>query len=126
MRAVLYADSDMEPITVIDIPDWAAKMLRQGRIVRFHVEPKISYIPVNYDAHRIPDCIELKIVEVWGEPLVRNGCSTLMLFTRDDELALRLRSELLPGQRGLDAIEYKKGFSDGLLAALGAMRGKYD
>lgn len=96
MRAVLYTH-DFEPITVIDLPMEYWNMLRRGhvidlavirpfRIKDYKAEPETIYAPAD-------------TVRITSSFLVRDGVVTMMLFTEDEELALLLPPEFLPGQQ---------------------------
>lgn len=113
MKVVVYT-TDLEPITVIDIPMWGIERMRKDRFFRVPViEPfKISSIddvPIQGIVHH---------VDIWAEPLRRGNRESLMIFTYQDELALKLFGEPLPGQQRSFQEQYRKGFIDGLLAAL--------
>lgn len=114
---VLYSDSDFEPITVFDVPQWAWDMLIDGCVVRF--APQIPVMA--YAREPDPMNMVIPIVEVFAEPLWRKNIKTLMLFTRHDEWALRLRSTLLPGQRGDVRDQMQDAFFKGFLTALRSM-----
>lgn len=118
MRAVLYSDSDMEAITVIDVPEWAMAILRTGRAFRFPA-PTLPCIELRTDPPRLD---RFPMVEVWAERFVRRGVAHWMLFTRQDEVALLLRAEFLPGQRQEVAAQYRRGLVDGFLRAVSALR----
>ncbi len=117
MRAVLYAE-DMEPITVIDIEPWAWQFLREHRSVRLAVIPPVSIMHDPYAEAVAPRDAASWIVNITAEVLVRGRQETLMLFTRDEEAALLLRSELLPGQIRDSREREKAAFVRGFLGAL--------
>jgi hypothetical protein len=121
MQAVLYTH-ELEPITVLSIQPWLWQRLEAGEPIRLAVmEPvRLTYAePVTADA------IRFITVEIRGEAIQRGGNRTLMLFTRNEEHALLLKSDLLPGQRR-DAQHRErkagaKGFAEGFFAALDAL-----
>ncbi|BAP80962.1 hypothetical protein MT1_3787 [Pseudomonas sp. MT-1] len=117
MRAVLYAE-DMEPITVINIEPWAWQFLKEHRSVRLAVIPPASIMHDPYAEAILPRDIGSWIVNITAEVLVRGKQETLMLFTRDEEAALLLRSELLPGQIRDSREREKAAFARGFLGAL--------
>lgn len=117
MRVVLYAD-DIEPITVIDLPEFAERYLAERGMVRIAVQ-----IPVALSApmaRQVPSFNDgLRTVTIFGERLIRHGREHMMLFTRDEESALLLKCAFLPGQQaGLQEREraaFARGFIDALV-----------
>jgi hypothetical protein len=98
MRAVLYAH-DMEPITVIELQPWAWQFLREQRSVRLAVQrPMVAWVDSETRNNPQPLDMSAWIVHITAEVLVRGRHTSLMLFTNDEEAALLLKSELLPGQ----------------------------
>lgn len=96
MNIVLYT-SDFEPITVLNLPVWLLEQLEQVGQVRVAVmEPvKLQAAPELQDT--IP---ELKTVAIRCEKLRwRDGSLKPILITDDEELAMILKPEWLPGQR---------------------------
>ena len=115
-RVVLYAD-DFEPITVIDLSEFAWDMLNRLGYVRVPVESK----PSVFSNPRPPMNDMLHIVTIKAEKLVRGKESTLLLFTNDEESALMLKAAFLPGQRSaLQDIEWN-AFAYGFKMALKRM-----
>ena len=117
MRAVLYTH-DMEPITVIELQPWAWQYLRDQRSVRLAVHRPV-------DAHFNPDVENVPrydlsswIVHITADVLVRGKHTTLMLFTHDEEAALLLKSELLPGQHRDVQDREKAAMAKGFMGAL--------
>jgi hypothetical protein len=113
MQAVLYTH-EMEPITVIGLASWAWEKLWRGeRIVIAVMEP--IHVWMNADPNDFP---KVRKVEIYGEVFERRGNRTMMLFTGDEESALLLKADFLPGQRSeLQAREgraFAKGFFDAL------------
>ena len=120
MRVVLYAD-DMEPITVIDLPEMAEGYLNKRGMVRLAVmlPPTLSVLAAQYP----PERDGMKTVEIFAERIVRRGREHMMLFTRDEESALLLKCAFLPGQQaGLQERE-RDAFARGFLKALAAVCG---
>jgi hypothetical protein len=113
MQVVLYTD-DMEAITVIDLPTWFMEKLHDGRMMRVAAPAPVQFTAEPEPAQTI---LTLPIVEIWAERFVRNGRVAWFLFTRNEEAALMLRSEPLPGQRKEFQDEYRRGFVRGLMAA---------
>lgn len=108
---VLYTDQ-MEPITVIELPQWFLDKLYDKQLMKVPVMSAISiesiYDPIIENA--------LNSVDVWAESLYRKGNRYWLLFTNDENLALRLKSDVLPGQRKAFQDEYKRGFISGMLS----------
>lgn len=121
MRTVLYTE-DFEPITVIELEPWAWDFLREHRSVRLAVHRPVDAY-VNPDEENVPRYdMSSWIVHITAEVLVREKHTTLMLFTRDEEAALLLKSELLPGQHRDIQDREKSAFAKGLLFALNNLR----
>lgn len=117
MRAVLYTH-DMEPITVIDLQPWAWQFLHDQRSVRLAVQRPMAahYDP---DAENVPKLdMGMWIVNITAEVLVRGKHTSLMLFTHDEEAALLLKSELLPGQYRDAQDREKAAMAKGFMEAL--------
>lgn len=103
MRCVLYTD-DMIPITVVDIPQFLLERLHRREHVRLPIIETLSTaeLAVNslLDSVMRPREIPLSCVEVWSEPMIRNGKHHWVMFARNEELALKLKCAFLPGQQG--------------------------
>lgn len=119
MRAVLYSDYDMEPITVMDIPTWAQKMLVSGERVHFVPPPEPIFTPYRQGE---PVKMQIQYVTIWAESVVRRGNRHLLLFTSNDELAMKLKAGFLPGQRNAVQEKYRAGLEQGFMDALNVMR----
>jgi hypothetical protein len=113
MNAVLYTHQ-LEPITVVDIPMWLWERLAQGQTIRLAVMEPTRLVPTD----GAPAYSPLKMVEIFGERIHRSEHETLMLFTSDEENALLLKAEFLPGQRGELRNRERGAFAAGLLKAL--------
>lgn len=113
MNAVLYT-CQLEPITVVDIPvDLWRRMARGERIVIAVMEPPKLVDVFVCDQYKPP-----RTVTIFGERIFRNGHETLMLFTGDEESALLLRADFLPGQRGELQNRERRAFAAGFIEAL--------
>ena len=96
MNIVIYT-RDFEPITVLDLPLWLLeKMEQQGR-VRVAVLRPPSWTggeePVQDSANTetvILECLRIRWLDGTQKPII---------VTQDDELALALKPDWLPGQR---------------------------
>lgn len=121
MRAVLYSD-DLEPITILSLNRYATDhIIKYGYISVTVLEPLKWQEPEEAYKFAAP-----KIVRITGHGFVYKGQESLMLFTEDDENALLLKSEFLPGQtKHLNQIKedsYAAGFAAGFLKALDSYR----
>lgn len=116
MNAVLYTEA-LEPITVVDIPMWLYERLLRGDTIAVGVPPPFQFARGGDDHCRLMH----KTVHIFGERLRRRGHETLMLFTRDEENALLLDAEFLPGQRREVQQRQRQHFAQGILAALDAL-----
>lgn len=115
MRVVLYAD-DMEPITVIDLPEKAERFLNERGIVRLSVmlPPMLSVL----SQQEPPARADLKTVTIFADRFFRRGREHMMLFTRDEESALLLKCAFLPGQQAGIQERERTAFARGFLEAL--------
>lgn len=112
-HAVLYTN-DMEPITVVRIHESLWNRLWAGDHVRLVVP-----MPINTSQQTdFPLSERLKMVEIHGEVFIRRGHKHMFVFTNDDENALLLRSEFLPGQRKDVQHAQINAFAKGFLHAL--------
>ena len=113
MRVVLYAE-DFEPITVIELTEFAVGHLQTHGAVRLAVPSPVQYL----SAPLSPSNLHLAIVTIRAEKLRRAGRNHMMLFTGDEESALMLKSAFLPGQRKDVQSAQKQAFAQGFLSAL--------
>lgn len=95
MNVVLYTP-DLEPITILELPLWLMEQLEKQGAVRIAVLKPPRLVDggesVTFD---MPET-----VTVYCERLRwRDNTTKLILITPDDELALTLKPEWLPGQR---------------------------
>jgi hypothetical protein len=115
MRVVLYAD-DMEPITVLELPQFAHRYLEDRGVVRLPVPPLINHSSVsNCDLFLRQ---EFKTVDIYAEKVIRHGRPHLMLFTHDEENSLLLKAAFLPGQNSFVQQLQRNAFASGFLDAL--------
>lgn len=115
MKKVIYSDVDMEPITVIDVPEWLMVRVRRGEQIRLPVYRQIPETPIMGKLTEV----ESWSVVIWGERIIRKEQAHWLLFAASDELALILRNTYLPGQMRDVAIREKTAFIKGLMAAFG-------
>lgn len=113
MHAVLYTNQ-LEPITVVDISMDLWALLERGDHVLLRVD-----VPLKFNSHRsIEDFLAPPMVAVFADRIRRGEHETLMIFTDDEELALLLRADLLPGQHREVQHRERKAFVRGFLKAL--------
>jgi hypothetical protein len=95
MNVVLYTQ-DFEPITVLDLPTWLLEQLeRQGQVRVAVLRPLQVGTQVAVGSVEGPE-----VVTIYCERLQwKDGTIKPILITHDEELALTLRPEWLPGQR---------------------------
>lgn len=106
MNVVLYTN-DFEPITVLDLPIWLLEQMERVGYVRVAVQEPLKDVLVN-GPPADPITWQPKIVNIRCEKLRwKDGTSKPILITPDEELALMLKPEWLPGQRA--AINSYKG-----------------
>lgn len=113
-RVVLYTD-DMEPITVLQLPELARRYLLERAYVVLDV---MEEVPVLERWEERPARLQCRTVTIYAELLLRKGQMHHMLFTRDEESALLLKAAFLPGQQATLGNIEARGFADGFLAAL--------
>jgi hypothetical protein len=95
MNVVLYTP-DLEPITILELPLWLLEQLEKQGAVRIAVMKPPRWVEESQSTtFDMPET-----VTVYCERLRwRDGSTKLILITPDDELALTLKPEWLPGQR---------------------------
>lgn len=122
MRTVLYAH-DMEPITVFELKPWAHDFLMEHGSVRLAIQTPVN-ASVDLSRASPPSpmpTMDRFVVHITAERFMRNGKQTLFLFTHDEEAALLLKADFLPGQvRGVQEIE-RGAYAIGFLAAINAI-----
>ena len=111
MRVVIYA-TDFEPITVVELSDFAMKHLEKHGRVPLAISLPPILVPSTLNG--TPDRYDSWQVNIWAERLNFHGNNHLMLFTRDEESALLLKATFLAGQRSslqeLERGSYARGF----------------
>jgi hypothetical protein len=95
MNVVLYTQ-DFEPITVLELPQWLLEQLeRQGQVRVAVLRPLQVGTQVAVGSVEGPE-----VVTIYCERLQwKDGTVKPILITHDEELALTLKPEWLPGQR---------------------------
>ena len=97
MNVVLYT-IDFEPITVVDLPMWMLDHIDKygGCMVSVKRPINNNFIEqVAVGTVEGPECITIRQVRLkWHD-----GSIKIILVTEDEELALSLKPEWLPGQR---------------------------
>lgn len=119
MRTVIYDSEFMEPITVIDVPQWLFARVQNGGFneIILAVQPKMPFpvmadpLPIKYEP--------VLACRLFFEAVRKDG-KIMFWFctTRDGESALLLRSVFLPGQQKEVEEERKNAFFKGLEMAL--------
>ena len=104
MRFVIYDDWTLEPITVVNIQGFTERDIEEhGCRYRLHVPEEFTFRTVHAE---MPILEAMRIVDLKFERLARVRAEdksiqeTWMCFTKQDELALSLIPDWLPGQRG--------------------------
>lgn len=96
MRVVLYT-RDFEPITVLDLPVWLLEQLEKQGAIRIAVAPTLKSIAeaLNQELPPMPEVIDIYCRKLrWEDDTLKT-----ILITNNDELALALRPDWLPGQQ---------------------------
>jgi hypothetical protein len=95
MNVVLYT-TDLEPITILDLPVWLLEQLERQGAVRIAVLK-----PPRWSSDNESTTFDMpETVTVYCEKLRwRDNTTKIILVTPDEELALTLKPEWLPGQR---------------------------
>ena len=111
MRVVLYT-MDFEPITVLELPLWLLDQLERQGQVRVAVPPRLQ--DILKAAEQDVTMPQMDIVDIYCERLKwKDGSIKTILMTPNDELALALRPDWLPGQQ--QAINWYKQTIHGLV-----------
>lgn len=115
MRVVLYTH-DMEPITVVNLPALAEKLLNEKGMVTLDVILPICMSILQ--AEQLPIKEYHKTVTLFAERLIRRGQEYMILVTKDEENALLLKCAFLPGQQAGLQEQKRIAFTHGFLDAL--------
>jgi hypothetical protein len=101
MNIVIYARQDMQPLTVIDLPMRQLEMGAHRGVVRIEVMDPIDLRPMLYSsASSLAESARYHTVDLMFHRLVMLGTETFLITTSDEEFALLLKPDWLPGQRG--------------------------
>jgi len=131
MRVVIYDREDMEPITVISLPDWGRDYLREieqgqrGTEVTFPVIQPMragnwnSPAPAAELTDLRKSTCRLRFEPIWEGHDGKRRRLMWLCTTMDGETALLLRSTFLPGQQAAVNEEREKAFVGVLMAAFG-------
>ena len=106
MNVVLYTN-DFEPITILHLPSWLLEQLERQGSVRVAVLRPVQFGDLE---NKVPvGSVEgPEVVTIYCERLRwKDGTTKPILITYDEELALSLRPDWLPGQRAT-VQSYKK------------------
>ncbi len=119
MRVVLYT-TDFEPITVLELPMWLLDQLERQGVVRVAVPPRPDEILKQLREqieNNGPIQPQMDIVEIFCERLRwKDDSIKTILITPNEELALALRPDWLPGQQ--QAVNWYKQTIHGLVDQL--------
>lgn len=126
MRCVIFDPEDMEAITVIWVPDEYLHEIAQGKrgpVLCFPIMPK----PVMaWELDVTPAMDSIRTASILFERFVRRAGGREVVtwcgIATDVELALALKSEFLPGQQKEAWEERRRGVTEGIAKAFGAMR----
>ena len=119
VNTVLYTH-DMEPITVLQLPQRSIDYLRETGMVRLAVANPANFLRIPTDPLEPFDSYIVTITM----DVIRKGYQTYpILLTHDEESALLLRSAFLPGQQRARAADYTSGVAHGFLLALEKLGG---
>lgn len=119
MNIVVYT-RDFEPITILDLPLWLVEQMeKQGRVrVAVQEPPATQWMAPDLGTtqHEIKtvtlECYRLR----WSD-----GSQKPIIVTQDDELALALKPDWLPGQRA-QVNDYKNTITNLITMLKKAMR----
>ena len=111
MKTVLYS-TDYEPITIIDLPLWLLEKLERDGGAKLAVQKPITLEQLQSPS--IPESVPHDILTLYCDKLRwRDGNLKAIVITPDEELALALRPEWLPGQ--LQAVNwYKRSLNEAI------------
>ncbi len=119
MRTVIYTH-DMEPITVVELRSWQIEYLERHGVVTLAVMPD----PARWmSTDELLTATPMPYVHVAAKWFRHNGERHMLLFTRQEETAMALESEFLPGQRRKLREHEREAFGRGLAAAFGVWGG---
>ena len=113
MRHVIYA-YDWEPITVVELSEFAAEELAQRRRVELAAPLAFPEV-VSEKAKRCP---LMRVVRLEATMFMADGRQQMALRTEDEESALLLKAAFLPGQRAALKEHERTAFARGFLTAL--------
>jgi hypothetical protein len=119
-KIVLYAYEDFEPITFIKVPFNERDLLNNYR--PFFRVPIIRPVTASFIQEHTPSISEAnQTVDIEVHKIKWRGINKLIFTTKDEEAALLLKSDVMAGQRSEYQENYRKGFDDGLIMAIGAV-----
>lgn len=125
MKAVLYT-TQLEPITVLDVPMFLWQRLEKREVIRLPVlSPVETQVVYQSPSNQTQ---EFHMVEIFAEKFRRYEHEALMLFTYNEEYALRLQASFLAGQlqevQDLQATAHARGFVDAWQRLINGMGGE--
>lgn len=116
MRVVIFAESDFEPITVVDLPPLVVDLLKANDRVSVPVMEPFTFMPLQ-ERFEPP---RLRVV-VLRPVVIRNPKwleDRFIIVTYDEESALLLKSVFLAGQRAALQDTKQSAFARGFIHAL--------
>lgn len=105
MRFVIFDDATMDPVTVVNIRGLAERDIEE-RGCRYRLA--VPHVGPSEISAGMPVLDAMRVVDLWFERLWRDHPAgrqiRWMCFTKQEELAMMLTPDWLPGQRG--AVEH--------------------
>lgn len=112
MRVVLYT-RDMEPITIIEMPLWLLDQLEKVGMVKVAVRDPVMQLPFVEETNSSG----VQALDIYCEKLRwRDGTLKPILVVGDDELALAIKPDWLPGQ--VQAVQWYENIIRQLMSEL--------
>lgn len=120
MRPVVLYTRQMEPITIIALPEEAWAYLRHHGFYRIAVPLMPACTP--FDRSLPVPKFDIQTVSIRAERFVHHCANTMLLFTDDEESALLLKAAFLPGQQHALNEHCRNAMANGFLKALQMLR----
>lgn len=117
-RIVIYA-TDLEPITVVELSAGTVDFIKRTGEIRLVVMPPAATGPGGAAPTLGGNGV---IIQLYAEIIRFAQGDIVMLFTRQEEAALRLKAAFLPGQYGAVQRREAEAFRHGVISALQRLR----
>jgi hypothetical protein len=117
MRCVVYDPQDLEPLTVVDVPQVFIRELERGKrgpLLRFPIWEEVTFTIPNEPILNL-----LRTADVLMERFCRGEVWTWCASALNPEVCLLMRSDFLPGQRREVNRREREAFVSGLMTAFG-------